>query len=369
MMVHKFAHNVDDLIAECEKALERASEKVKIRILAARAILKGKTTAEAADMFCVSPSSVNRWVRIVDTKGVDALQDRPKSGRPGKLSAENLEELDEVLKKPAHEVDPAYDVWDGLSLSDYISRTFSIAMSARNCCRIFRKLDYTQQRPQVFPSKGHEDEETRQAFMEEMEKMKQDPNVIPVFQDEVHIKQQTTVTVGWFKKASKPKIASYPGRASIALSGFVIPETGELFIARPERFTGETTIKAIRDFLKAHPPEQGKRFAICLDNAPWHRKCFRLVEKEARPEYNDIREKARLVLLPPYSPDLNPIEQVWRLIRKRFTHNRFFRSVAELNEVLSVPFARWSVPNDQLRSLCRFGASERAKKRHAAHQA
>ena len=51
-----------------------------------------------------------------------------------------------------------------------------------------------------------------------------------------------------------------------------------------------------------------------MDNAPWHKKTFRLIETEKRPEYADIRENVTFVKLPPYSPDLNPIEQVWILL-------------------------------------------------------
>ena len=45
-----------------------------------------------------------------------------------------------------------------------------------------------------------------------------------------------------------------------------------------------------------------------MDNAPWHKKTMRLVSEESRSEYADIREKVEFVKLPPYSPDLNPIE-------------------------------------------------------------
>lgn len=124
-------------------------------------------------------------------------------------------------------------------------------------------------------------------------------------------------------------------------------------------------IDALREFLKVHPPAEGKRHAIIWDNAPWHKKAYRLIEQEDSPEYDDIREKAFLVMLPPYSPDLNPIEQVWRIVRRKYTHNRFFRSPAALKEQLDVPFTKWAEPNEELKSLCQFGAGERAQKRHA----
>ena len=173
-------------------------------------------------------------------------------------------------------------------------------------------------------------------------------------QDEVHFQIQTTVTSGWYKKGSAPTVKSFPGRFKTSYSGFVIPETGELFTAKPETFNYSTTIDSIRSFLAAHPVPEGKRYAVVMDNAPWHKKTMRLVETEQLPEYEDIRKAVVFIKLPPYSSDLNPIEQVWRITRRENTHNVFFASLATLETTVDKAFEAWAVPNDQLRALCSF---------------
>ena len=178
--------------------------------------------------------------------------------------------------------------------------------------------------------------------------------MILVYQDEVHFQIQTTVTAGWFKKGSQPTVKSFPGRFKTSYSGFVIPKSGELFTCKPEIFNYETTIASIRDFLEAHPAPEGKKYALVMDNAPWHKKTIRLVETEKQPEYADIRESVTFIKLPPYSPDLNPIEQVWRITRRENTHNVFFATVSILEETVDSAFEPWAKPNDQLRSLCFF---------------
>ena len=155
-----------------------------------------------------------------------------------------------------------------------------------------------------------------------------------MFQDEVHFQIQTSVTAKWCKKGSSPKVKSFPGRQKVSYSGFVIPETGELFTSKPTTFNYETTIDSIRAFLKAKPVPEGKRYALVMDNAPWHKKTMRLVSEESRSEYADIREKVEFVKLPPYSPDLNPIEQVWRITRKENTHNVFFSALSKLKDMI-----------------------------------
>lgn len=162
------------------------------------------------------------------------------------------------------------------------------------------------------------------------------------------------MTAGWFKRGSKPKVKSFPGRFKISYSGFVIPESSELFTCKPETFNYETTIASIRAFLKAHPAPAGKKYALVMDNAPWHKKTIRLVETEKQPEYEDIRNSVTFIKMPPYSPDLNPIEQVWRVTRRENTHNVFFDAVSSLEETVDSAFDLWSMPNDQLRMLCSF---------------
>ena len=91
-----------------------------------------------------------------------------------------------------------------------------------------------------------------------------------------------------------------------------------------------------------------------MDNAPWHKKTIRVIETEKQPEYADIRERVLFIKLPPYSPDLNPIEQVWRVTRRENTHNVFFASISTLEQTVDSAFASWNKPNVQLRSLCSF---------------
>lgn len=147
---------------------------------------------------------------------------------------------------------------------------------------------------------------------------------------------------------------SKPGKDNIAYSGFVIPKTGELITLKPGWFNFTSVIQMLREFLKARPCPEGKKYCIIMDNAPWHKKAMRLIWTEALEEYADIRESITYMSLPPYSPDLNPIEQVWRITRKEKTHNRYFSSLPVLTETLDGYFEELQKPNEQLKNLCTF---------------
>lgn len=196
--------------------------------------------------------------------------------------------------------------------------------------------------------------------LKKQQNINSNPNIIPVFQDEVHFQVQTSITRTWAPKGSEPKVMSKPGKNNIAYSGFVIPYTGELYVTKPGRFNYESVIQSFRDFIKSNPPPQGKKYCMILDNAPWHKKAIRLIWKEALEEYADIRAAMNYLSLPPYSPDLNPIEQVWRKTRREITHNRYFSSLSILTDTLDEYFLGFANPNEPLKSLCSFNCFQAA---------
>ena len=190
-----------------------------------------------------------------------------------------------------------------------------------------------------------------------------DPRADIVSQDEVHFMLGTLVTRGWYPVGSIPIVGSAPGKSGVPLSGFVSIKTGETVITSPERFTWETTIAAIRIFLKSYKCKRGHKIYMILDNASWHKKAKRLIRDENNKEYADIRKKIVFLDIPPYSPDLNPIEQLWRKARHEVTHNRFFKNLSELKSTLANFFGKFTEANEEIASLCRFDFT---KKKHSS---
>lgn len=190
--------------------------------------------------------------------------------------------------------------------------------------------------------------------IKKLSELANDSSALVVFQDEVHFQVTTSVTRKWVIKGSKPKVKSAPGRKSVPFSGFVCPKTGELIVNKPTWFNYETVIDSFRKMLKEFTIDKEQRIYLVLDNAPWHKKAVRLVQTDALPEYEDIRAKMTMIFLPPYSPDLNPIEQVWRITRREVTHNTYFRNVQCLSDALDSYFSQYRSPNKKLAALCSF---------------
>jgi len=93
-----------------------------------------------------------------------------------------------------------------------------------------------------------------------------------------------------------------------------------------------------------HQFRDGRGKIVFLDNVSTHKVDGVEEAIEAR--------GARAVFLPAYSPDLNPIERVWKLTRRLCLHNRYFGFLESVVAAVEDQFAEWTEPNDSLRRSC-----------------
>lgn len=85
---------------------------------------------------------------------------------------------------------------------------------------------------------------------------------------------------------------------------------------------------------------------VVLDNARYHH------AKLLKPYLNRHRQNIELLFLPPYSPQLAPVERVWKPTRRLATHNLYFNSLDELTTAVEFCFRQWNKPNTVLHRLC-----------------
>lgn len=171
-----------------------------------------------------------------------------------------------------------------------------------------------------------------------------DPLVDIWFEDEVHFALHSTITRMWAPIGQQPKVLFEPNRLKVGYFGAVNTSTGELFTQTAYPFNSETFEQFMRLFIK-DKQQEGRKIVMILDNARWHKPVTRKLMEE-------YPEKFEVLYLPPYSPDLNPIERVWRITRRKCTHNKYFQLLETLIGVLSSFFAELAIPNQLLKTLC-----------------
>jgi transposase len=141
-----------------------------------------------------------------------------------------------------------------------------------------------------------------------------------------------------------PVILHAPTRKSVAFFGAVRPADGAMVTYRADKFNSQT----FQTFLLqlSRRKRRGKKMFVVVDNARWHH------AKALQPWLCQHNKKLRLDFLPPYSPELNNIERVWKLTRRLCTHNQYFDTLDKLVEMVENQFLRWAKPNETLHRLC-----------------
>lgn len=145
-----------------------------------------------------------------------------------------------------------------------------------------------------------------------------------------------------------PTLAHYPGRKSTGYFGAVRLRDGRFIFRREtEKFNAESFLEFMKQLLAAGK-NNDRKMELIIDNAKYHHanlhKCWR----------EENSEVFSLNYLPPYSPDLNPIERVWKLTRRNCLHNRYFPTLKAVETAVESQFDRWAHPNDILCRLCAF---------------
>ena len=158
--------------------------------------------------------------------------------------------------------------------------------------------------------------------------------------DEARFGQQGTLTKMWAPRGSRPAAVKQTKYEWVYLYAAVEPATGaSTALLAPHVNTG--TMNA---FLKmaSEDLEPDDHAVMIMDQAGWH------VSKTLV-----VPENITILLLPPYSPELNPVENLWHWIKSHHTSNRAYAGYDDLMDGVG---AAWrSLTKQRLRSVCRCG--------------
>ena len=171
---------------------------------------------------------------------------------------------------------------------------------------------------------GRADPERRQAFVERLAGLlaeaQRDRHVL-VYLDEAHIHQDADLGYGWGERGARLSVASSsPGlSARVSFYGLYVYNEGQVRLWPYRRANGEHTVDVLRR-LRAEIPE--RKLIVLWDGAPYHRaKLVREVVCELEID---------LMPLPGYSPDLMPVEALWRWLREDVTYHHCHASAEDL---------------------------------------
>jgi transposase len=114
-------------------------------------VASGLSCERVAGLFGDSPRTLCNWVRRFQLQGLAGLAEGNHSGRPARLSAEQLETVRGWVRQPPTAAGLAANLWDGKSLAAGLAKHYDLQLSVRQCQRLFRLVDtrYRLRRPLV----------------------------------------------------------------------------------------------------------------------------------------------------------------------------------------------------------------------------
>ena len=159
------------------------------------------------------------------------------------------------------------------------------------------------------------------------------------FQDAARIGQKNRLTRVWGPTGSRPAAAKDLGFAAADVFGAVCPVEGKA-AARGMPICNTLAMNHHRREISSQVAADAHAVVI-LDRAGWHRSQGLVVPGNIT-----------LLELPPYSPELNPVERIWHYLRSHWLANSVFPNLADIMDACETAWQRFATEHSLIRSLC-----------------
>ena len=211
----------------------------------------------------------------------------------------------------------------------FVTRTWNIIFSIPGMNKWLHRNGFTYKKPSGVPHKLSE--EKQRQFIEYYKELKTTVGDQPIlFIDGVHPTQATKISYGWIRKGQKKAVKTTGSRTRLNIMGALNLKALTSPLICEYKTINEYNVSLFLNEIRKVYPDYNQKIHVILDGAGYHRS--QLVKDWA--EVVNIR----LHYLPPYSPNLNPIERMWKLMNEHARNNRYFSSTREFREAISVFF-------------------------------
>jgi transposase len=145
--------------------------------------------------------------------------------------------------------------------------------------------------------------------------------MILFYADETHIRDYQALHATWTPVGKQKHIPTHGHHAKVSLFGAVNAQSGELFCMESSSCNAEAFLQFLQYITTENPD---KHLVVVLDNARIHH------AKLIQPFLKQYEERLTLLFLPPYSPNLNLLERIWKWLKESVIANRFHASQKEI---------------------------------------
>lgn len=310
-------------------------KKLADRIKAVISLNSGFEYAQIAKILLLDEITLRRYAQQFKDKGIDGLLEYRYAGGQTRLSINQEQELKIFLrdntKRTAKEI------------VDYVHKTYAAHFSVIGVTKLLHRLGFSYKKPKIIPGKA--DRTRQEEFLKKYEeikaKLKERDSVY--FLDSTHPQHNTKPSYGWILKgkAYDKFVKTNSGRTRINLHGALNLKEHTALVMEEKTINHKSTLKLLRRLKNKH--SKGKIYLI-LDNASYYHagQVTSWIKKHKR---------FKLIFLPPYSPNLNLIERLWRFFHQKITWNHYFETFAEFRKVSLKFFRNLNLYENELSTL------------------
>ena len=256
--------------------------------------------------FC--RASIYNWLAMYRAGGVDALNARKRGGRPRKVSARMIAWVYRVVTSgdPRQYKFP-FALWTRNAIATLLYRRYGVRLSVNSVGRLLAQLGITPQKP-LWRAYQQDPERVRQWIQAEypaIARQAQQERAEIWFGDESGVRSDYHAGTTWAARGKTPVVRTTGARYRLNMLSAVNRRGKMRFMIEAKGLNADVMCR----FLDRLMAGQKRRVFLILDGHPIH-KSARLARK-----VTGFDGRLRLFLLPPYSPELNPDEGVWREVK------------------------------------------------------
>ena len=288
--------------------------RVKDRIKAVLLFCEGWTQVQIAQALRIKPKTVHEYLE--DYRKSEKLKPE-NGGSQSHLTAAQTVELIQHLE--THTYFKAEDI------CVHVEKIYGIHFTVSGMTKWLARNKFSYKKPKGTPAKA--DPQKQAAFIVHYEKLlKTTPEDEPIeFGDGTHPTMATKVTYGWIRTGTHKPIFTTASRTRVNLMGSINLETMNVTIGSYETIDSLAMARHFKKLREKYP--NAPKIHLILDRGSYNTS---VETKEAAKQYGIV-----LHYLPPYSPNLNPSERLWKVMNEHVRNNRFFHSAQEFRKEIA----------------------------------
>ena len=308
------------------------SKKLADRIKAVYLLGSDWAVADICKALLLDENTIYRYYDIYQSEDIKGLLKTKHKGREQQLTDKEQCELDKYLED--------FPCRTTKQVIDYVRGEYDVEYSVSGMNALLKRMGYTYKKPRVVPGKA--DTKAQRRFVKKYRKIREEMSAEDslFFMDGVHPQHNPIVQYGWFKKGCKMALRTNTQYKRLHINGVVDIERLDIAIKLGSRLDEELTLDTLERLRVLRP--RGQLYLV-LDNAGY---------------YNTYRVRQyagalgiTLLFLPPYSPNLNLIERLWRLMQRNILYNHYYPTFDEMKQSVLSFFKGLRFRKDELRTL------------------